>query len=136
MRDAAVLVHRDDRLVAGGRETLSQECLHDPLLDVVFRCTAVTYAFAYFPKCLGCYEINPVACPKVCANLFIGQCRLELCDEIPGADDLMAEASDHLYRSSIHHADVEDQIIGRVLHSDAPERHEDGFELIRQLVPR
>jgi len=136
MRDAAVLVHRDDRLVSGSREPFSQKRLHDPLLDIVFRRSAITYAPAYFTKCFGCYQINLVACPKVCMDLFIAQRCLELSDEIPGADDLMAEASDDLYRSGIHHADVEDQIVWRVLHRDAPESREHRFQLNRQLVPR
>jgi len=131
-----VLIYRDDRLVPGSREPFSQKRLHDPLLDIVFRRSAIMYAPAYFTKCFGCYQIDLVACPKVCMDLFIAQRCLELSDEIPGADYLMAESSDHLYRSGIHHADVEDHIVWRVLHRDAPERREHRFDLIRQFVPR
>jgi hypothetical protein len=112
MRNAAALIYRDDRFVPGGREPLSQKRVHDPLLDIVFRRSAITYAPTYFAKRLGCYQIDLVACPKVCVDLFIAQRSLELGDEIPGAGNPMPETADHLDRSSVHHADVEDQLVG------------------------
>ena len=68
-------------------------------------------------------------------DLVLGEDGLEEADEIGGADDILAEGADELYRSGVDHRDVHDGVARRVLHRDLRGAFEHFGEILFEFLP-
>ena len=60
--------------------------------------------------------VDDVAGFEVSLDLIVAPGGFELGDEVGGADDILAEAADHVGGTGIDHGDGKDDVVGRVLH--------------------
>src|SRR6185437_11657925 len=68
-------------------------------------------------------------------DLVFGEDGLEEADKIGGADDILAEGADELYRSGVDHRDVHDGVARRVLHRDPGGAFEHLSEILFEFLP-
>src|SRR5262249_10288004 len=109
--------------------------LSDPLLHVVLGGATVTDATADLTEGGFHDGINGVASGEVAGDLFFSPGSLKTGDQVPGADNFLAEAAHQLHCAGIHQSDIGNEVFGRVLHGYGLVRIQHGLELVPQFTP-
>ena len=68
-------------------------------------------------------------------NLLVTQSSLELRHQVAGAEHVLAEPSNQFQSTAINQRDVENHVVGRVLHGDVVVGRENRFELLKKFLP-
>ena len=91
VRIARIGIDRNNRWIVGGK-ILAGEGFHEPLLDFVFFRPTVAHALADFLERSSNNGIDAVARCEVRLDLGVGPGRFELCHQIGGTDNVLAQA--------------------------------------------
>ena len=134
VRVAAVGVDGDDGEVVGD-EVFAGEGFLEKVLDFVLGGAAGADAAADFLEGLGGDGVDGVAGLEVSLDLVVGPSGFELGDEVGGADDVLAQAADHVGGARIDHGNCKYNIVGRVLHGDVAVGGEHLLEAVEELLP-
>src|SRR5262249_16628018 len=104
MRIAAVGVYSDDGQVFSDK-VFATECLSRPLLDLVFRRSAIAGATADLLEAGWNNGVDGIARAKMTGDLFFRPCGFKARYKIARADNFLAKAADQLNGSCINKAD-------------------------------
>lgn len=139
MRIRRVLVDADVRAVLPG-DALRAHLVAEPFFEVVLgeggaggRLGIETAAD--FKPGFGDDAVNNDAGLVVGLLLGFGEDGFELADQICRADDLFADGAQVLDGAGIDHGDVDDGVVGGVLHGDAVRSAQDGCDSGGELLP-
>ena len=95
--------------------------LAEPLhvIEFVIRAGAASAGAQTAANLLPAFGENGVDGPlrdAVAGDLLVAEHRFKLAHQVGGADNLLAQPAQKLHRARIHHRDVHDGVVGRVLH--------------------
>jgi hypothetical protein len=67
---------------------------------------------------LGQNRVDGLLRDAVAGDLLLAQHRLKLAHQVGRTHDLLAQPAQKLHRPRVHHRDIHDGVVGRVLHGD------------------
>ena len=114
---------------------VAEELDHGELGELAGRAGGGTQSAADLAPGLLQNDVDGALGGLVAGDLLLVEDGFELADQVGGADDLLAQAAQELDRAGVHHGDVHDGVVGRVLHGDARVAVEHYFQARGQLLP-
>ena len=115
MRIAGIGIDRHNRRIIR-QNIFAAECFHEPLLNFMLFRAAIAHALADLFKRFGNNRIDAVARRKMRLDLLFAPCRLELCHQVRGTDNVFSQAAQQIDRARIHQRNRKNTVIRGVLH--------------------